>query len=445
MMPTDQHTVSEHPPGASVGARRVSHALMRPLERFLHIQAASGIVLLIATAVALVWVNSPWQASYHALWATRIDLAVGPWAASTTLHFVVNDVLMAVFFFVIGLEVRRELQAGELSSLRRGTLPIAAALGGMVAPIAIYFLAGAFVDASAGWAVPLSTDTAFALGVLALLGRRIPATLRLLVLTIAVIDDVIAILVIAVFYTSGLEPTGILVAIAGIGVVVLFQRLGIRQVAAYVVPGSVVWVGVWWAGIHPTIAGVMLGLLTPATAWYGHHGFLDAARRDLATIAQRLKFIEAKHDLAQPMSALRLAQREAVSPLDRIVRALHPWAAFGIMPVFALANAGVDFGAVELGAAPRLAAGIAGGLVVGKLAGILLASLAVVKLRITALPPDVTWAGMAIAGAVAGIGFTMALFIAELAFADEPALQDIATVAVIVASAVAATVALLLG
>jgi NhaA family Na+:H+ antiporter len=352
---------------------------------------------------------------------------------------------MAVFFFVIGLEVRREIYAGMLSSFRRATLPVIAALGGMVVPAAIYLLAGP-PDAREGWAVPVSTDTAFALGVLALLGSRIVPGLRVLLLAIAIIDDIAAILIIAIFYSSGIEWRGIVLGVAGLVAILGLQRFGVRHVVAYAAPAIAVWSGCWWAGVHPTVAGVLVGLFTPARTWYGHAGFLDAAYRHLGTIARKLKLPDhAPGDVARPMSALRRAQKETVSPVERVEAALHAWAAFLIMPVFALANAGIDFASVDLAAAPRVVAGVTLGLVVGKLGGIVLAAAIGVKLRFAQLPPDVTWRGMVIVGAVAGIGFTMALFIAELAFRGSAELQDVATVAVLIASAVAAVFALVLG
>lgn len=438
-------SMSEHPPGASARARRVSHAVMRSLERFIHVQAASGILLLFAAAVALVWANSPWSATYDALWETKLVIAIGSWVLHMSLHAFVNDVLIAIFFFVIGLEVRREIHAGQLSTVRRASLPVLAAFGGMVVPAAIYLIVGA-ADARAGWAVPVSTDTAFALGVLALLGSRIVPSLRVLLLAIAIIDDILAILIIAIFYSSGIEWRGAILAAGGMAAILGLQRFGVRNVVAYVPPAVAVWTGCWWTGIHPSVAGVVVGLMTPARTWFGHEGFVEAAYKHLGTIARGLKILNhTPRDVAQPMSELRRAQNEAVSPVERIEAALHSWAAFVIMPVFAFANAGINFAHVDVSAAPRLVVGIAAGLVLGKLGGIVLATRIAVKLGIAELPREVTWRGMAVVGAVAGIGFTMALFIADLAFRGSPVMQDVSTVAVLLASAAAAAVALILG
>lgn len=419
---------------------------MRSLDRFIHVQAMSGVVLLAAAAIALAWANSPWGGVYEALLATRLELQVGRWSVGTSLKFLVNDVLMAIFFFIIGLEVRRRMHGGELGTLREAALPIIAALGGMAVPAAIYLMAvGSFGDASAGWGVPVSTDTAFSLGVLALLGSRIAPNVRVLLLAIAIIDDVVAILVIAIFYSSRIDPRGICVAAAGISAVLILQRFGVRRVASYVIPAMVVWIGIWWAGIHPTFAGIIVGLLTPVRTWYGHEGLADAARHHIEVIDSPASGGTRIRDLARSMLELRRAHREVVSPVERMEAALHTWTAFAIMPVFAFANAGIDFGQVDVAAAPRLVVGVVTGLVVGKLAGIVLASAGAVKLGIARLPVGVTWGGVAVVGAVAGIGFTMALFIANLAFAERPDLRDVATTAILCSSAVSVVLALLVG
>lgn len=442
MLPSE---VSDVPPGASPNALRFARAVFRPLERFLQVEAASGIILVVAAAVALVWANSPWGESYSALWKTPIHVGAGTHALEFSLHFFVNDVLMAIFFFVVGLEIRREMHAGELSDLRRATLPIVAAIGGMAVPALIYVALNSSGDALRGWGVPMATDIAFAVGVLALLGKRISPSLRVFLLALAIIDDIGAIVVIAVFYSSGIELGGIAVAALGILTILGLQRLGVRGVPAYLVPAAIVWAGVYSAGIHPTIAGVIIGLLTPAVAWYGPRNFIAAAREDLGAIATQSENGASAHDLAEPMLRLKRAQREALSPVERLEHALHPWVAFAIMPVFALANAGVNLGEAGLGATPMIAIGISAGLVVGKLVGVLGASALAVKLGVASLPRGSTWRGVGIVGLVAGIGFTMALFVAELAFANRPDLLDVAKIGVLIASAAAAVAALILG
>ncbi|MDQ3366813.1 MAG: Na+/H+ antiporter NhaA [Myxococcota bacterium] len=423
----------------------MARAVFRPLERFLHIEAASGMILVIAAAIALAWANSPWAASYSALWEAPIKLGIGGSGIEFSIRFFVNDVLMAIFFFVVGLEIRREMHAGELSDLRRAALPIAAAIGGMVVPALIYLAFNPSGPASSGWGVPMATDIAFAVGVLALLGSRVPPSLRVFLLALAIIDDIGAILVIAVFYSSGIELTGLGVALLGIGTILGLQRLGVRKVSMYVVPAVVVWAGVYSAGIHPTIAGVIVGLLTPAVAWYGPDRFVEAARKHLGRIAGSTQQKALASDLLEPMTSLRRSQREVLSPVERIESAMHPWVAFGIMPVFALANAGVNVGDAALGAMPLVAVGIGAGLVGGKLVGVVGASMLAVKLGIASLPRGATWRGISVVGLVAGIGFTMALFIAELAFAGRPELHGVAKIGVLLASAVAAVATLVMG
>ncbi len=271
---------SSKPPEASARAQRFARVVVRPIERFLRIEAASGLILLIGAAVALIWANSAWSHSYHALWETPLRLQIGDWTLSASLHYVVNDILMAIFFFVVGLEIRREMNGGELSDLRRASLPVVAAIGGMLAPAAIYLMIAPGGDAQRGWGVPMATDIAFAVGVLALLGKRVPPALRVLLLALAIIDDIGAIIVIAVFYSSGIELAGFAIAGGGICAILMMQRLGIRNALAYVPAGVVVWAGVATAGVHPTIAGVIIGLITPARAWSASLGRTAAAQLD---------------------------------------------------------------------------------------------------------------------------------------------------------------------
>jgi NhaA family Na+:H+ antiporter len=248
------------------------------------------------------------------------------------LHFWINDGLMVVFFFVVGLEIRREIHHGELSDLRRAALPIVAAIGGMLAPAAIYFALNRGSVARGGWGVPMATDIAFAVGVLALLGKRVPAAVRVLLLALAIIDDIGAIAVIAVFYSSGLAWSGLLVAALGVAGVLVLRSFGVRRALAYVPPGVVIWVGLLLTGIHPTIAGVVLGLLTPAAPWFGEEGFVRAADEAVREFRERAGKAHDEHDLLEPLARVAEARREAIAPVIRLEAALHPWVAFGIMP-----------------------------------------------------------------------------------------------------------------
>jgi len=434
------------PPELWRPARSMMQRFARPIEVFLSIQAASGILLLIAAAVALLWANSPWRESYHALWHLPVRFGIGSFQFEQSLHFVVNEGLMVIFFFVVGLEVRRELYEGELSDPRRAALPAAAALGGMLAPAAIYLAINAGQPGRAGWGVPMATDIAFAVGVLVLLGKRVPAAVRVLLLALAIIDDIGAIVVIAIFYSSGVSATWLLVALLGVLLAVALRGLGVRQPWAYVPAGIVVWTGFLSSGVHPSIAGVLLGLLTPVRAWFGASGFLAATERALGHFRARVDTNHGHHDLLEPLEAIALARREAVPPVVRLEAALHPWVAYGILPIFALANAGVDLSELDLSAAGAngVILGVGFGLVLGKPIGILLASFLSVKLGIAALPRGMTYQHVGLVGMVAGIGFTMAIFIASLAFPD-PGMLGVAKLGVLGASAVAGVLGLAIG
>jgi NhaA family Na+:H+ antiporter len=420
--------------------------VLRPLERFLHVEAASGVLLLAAAVVALAWANSPWSESYEHLWHTPVTIGFGRFVSTQSLHFWINEGLMTVFFFVVGLEIRRELHSGELSDAKRAALPVAAAAGGMLAPALIYLSLNRTPELRHGWGVPTATDIAFAVGVLALLGKLVPAALRVLLLALAIIDDIGAIVVIALFYSSGIATEGLLVAALGVLLVLAFQRFGVRSAPAYVLPGSVMWLGALWAGVHPAIAGVALGLLTPVRPWFGREGFLSATHEAMGEFRERTQEDPNHHDALQPLRRIQEAQREALPPVVRLQALLHPWVAYAIMPLFALANAGVNIRGLALGehGAMTILAGVALGLVLGKPLGIVLISFITVKLGVCALPRGVSWRGILVVGCVAGIGFTMAIFIAGLAFSEAPQLA-VAKFAVLVASTCAAVAGLIAG
>jgi NhaA family Na+:H+ antiporter len=417
----------------------------RPLERFLHIEAASGVLLLLMAGLALSWANSPWAASYQHLWHTPLGVRIGGFVFERPLEWVVNDGLMAIFFFLVGLEIRREVYCGELSEWRRAALPAAAALGGMLAPAGIYLLLASAPNIRSGWGVPMATDIAFAVGILALLGKRVPPALRVLLLALAVIDDLGAIIVIALFYSAGLDSTGLLVAGGGLAGILLMQRLGVRSKLAYVAPALVAWAGVYSAGIHPTIAGVVVGLMTPVRAWLGADGFVDGVRREMKHLEGSVPSSLSPQELAGALKHVDAARREAMSPAESLIQSLHPWVAFGIMPIFALANSGVLLqGATFDATSWRVASSVALGLVLGKPLGVLLACFLSIRLGVSRLPAGVTARHLVVLGVVAGVGFTMALFIAQLAFPEQHLLAA-AKIGILVASAVAGILALVLG
>lgn len=436
---------SSVPPGGWSPLIRAARLAARPLERFLRIEAASGILLLTAAAVALLWANSPWAESYLHLWHTPIGLRIGALSFERSLEWLVNDGLMVIFFFVVGLEIRREIHHGELSELRRAALPLAAALGGMLAPALLYLAFAGGAATRSGWGVPMATDIAFAVGILTLLGKRVPPALRVLLLALAVIDDLGAIIVIALFYSAGISTSGLLVAAGGLAGIFALQRFGVRPKAAYIVPGVVAWAGIAMAGVHPTIAGVIIGLITPVQAWLGPTGFLVGVQKELDDLARTGPEALSSHDLATTLQHVAVARREAMSPAESLIELLHPWVAFGIMPLFALANAGVAItdGSLD-GSSWRVLGGAAVGLVLGKPLGVLLACALALRLKIATLPAGLNMKHIVVLGVVSGVGFTMSLFIAQLAFSDA-ALLGAAKLGVLLASGVASVVALVLG
>lgn len=439
-MDTD-HSVQALPPEAWPRARQAAARLVHPLQRFLAIEAASGIVLIIVAAIALGWANSPWDADYHALWHAPIGLQIGDWGFVRPLHFWINDGLMTVFFFVVGLELRRELYEGDLADVRRAALPFAAALGGMMVPALIYVAFNAGGEGARGWAIPMATDIAFAVGVIAMLGARVPGSLRVLLLALAVIDDLGAIIVIALFYSAGIDGNGLAIALGGVAAGAVLRRLGVRAIWAYLAPGVTVWIGLLVAGVHPTLAGVILGLTTPVRPWFGAAGFAAVTREQLHELDGDL----GRDDVLHRLDAIERARREAVSPVEHLLHQLHPIVAFGVMPVFALANAGVSLGGVSFdGAGLHVFLGVALGLAIGKPLGIALAARLAIAAKLAQAPADVPARGILVVGAVGGLGFTMAIFLAQLAFPTGPMLAT-AKLAVVVGSAAAAMLGVILG
>jgi NhaA family Na+:H+ antiporter len=423
-------------------ARIVAERALETLERFLHVEAASGIVLLAAAAIALIWANSAFAHSYHDLWHLPLSIGIGDFVFSQSLHFWINDGLMTVFFLVVGMEIRREIHEGALSRLDQALLPVAAAIGGVTVPALIYLALNADAVRAHGWAVPTATDIAFAVGVLALLGRSIPGNIRVFLLALAIIDDVIAVLIIAFFYSGGLDLSGFIIAGLGVLMVLALQRIGVGSAYVYVVPGAVIWIGLLVTGAHPTLAGVVLGLMTPVATL----GLREHPVEAVSRIAEELRdgdAVSAKdaHRLARPRRELRLAQREMLPPVVRVQTALHPWVAYGIMPLFALANAGVEIGGADLfaGGGHLVMLGVGIALVAGKPLGVIGATWLMVRAGWCRLPPGVSWDGVLLIGLLAGIGFTMSIFIAMLAFADESMLSA-AKLGVLLGSTVAALV-----
>ncbi len=412
--------------------------LTAPLERFMHVEAASGIVLLLTTIVALVLANSTLSSGFLGFWRTEVGFSIGSFDMHHSLKHWINDGLMAIFFFVIGLEVKRELVIGELRDPRRASLPIVAALGGMVAPAAVYLALQAGGPGARGWGIPMATDIAFVVGCMAILGKRVPIGFRVLLLSLAIADDIGAILVIAIGYTESLDTTSLILGFVGLGLVAGLARLGVRSFLVYTVIGALVWLAFHESGVHATIAGVLLGLMTPTRAFVGQGLFGDFLDR-ATEIFHGGTWDEESHR-AIKVARFRQIARETVSPVEYLEGVLHPWVGFFIMPIFALANAGVPFEMSDF--ADPIAHAVAAGLVIGKPLGIVFFSFVAIRIGLARLPNGVSWGVLTGGGFLAGIGFTMALFIAGLALEGD--VLDAAKVGVLGASTVAALIGMAL-
>lgn len=416
--------------------------VLSPFQRFFSTTAASGVVLLVCTAVALGWANSPWAESYHHLWELPFTIGVPGFGLTLALHAWVNDFLMAIFFLLVGLEIKREVLVGELATRRTATLPVAAALGGMVVPASLYAAVNANGAGAAGWGVPMATDIAFALGILALLGDRVPGSLRVFLAALAIADDLGAVLVIALFYTSALNWTAL--GAAGGVVLVLFamNRSGVRRPLIYAAVGMILWGCMLASGIHATIAGVILALLVPARTLIGEDEFIAEATASLAAfraVDAPGSMVICSREHQEALQRMESATDAAQAPLQRMEHALHGYVAFLIMPLFAIANAGVPLNGLAASAQSPVVWGVALGLVLGKPIGITLASAIAVRTGAADLPHDVTWRHLHGAAWLGGIGFTMSLFIAGLAFGDTVML-DIAKLGILGASVCAGIV-----
>lgn len=394
--------------------------IARPLKQFLHIEAASGVVLLIATGIALVAANTTLRDSFESLWNLSLTLDIGGWGLSYPLWYWVNDGLMTIFFFLVGLEIKREIVAGELRDVRRMISPAVAAIGGAAVPAVIYIVLLGDHPGEQGWAVPMATDIAFVVGALALLGKRVPHGLKVFLLTLAIVDDIIAALVIAIFYSSQLSFAWLAAALMGIAAILLMNRLGVRTVVGYLVIGAGVWLCTLKSGIHPTISGVALGLLTPALPLVSRDELGRGLKRALNVIGVDSGATESTK-LQDIIEEVSFTTRESISPLERFEQYVHPWAAFVIMPIFALANAGVQFSADAMSSVVSTAIALA--LLIGKPLGIVLSLLLVVKSGFGLMPGGANWRAVIGGGCLAGIGFTMSLFVASLGLEGELLVQ----------------------
>ncbi|MGI9017217.1 MAG: Na+/H+ antiporter NhaA [Euzebya sp.] len=414
-----------------LSARRV----VQPVQHFLRTEISGGIVLVLAAVIALIWANSSLSDSYEALVNHHIVVDFGFLRLDESVEHWINDLLMAVFFFVAGLEIKRELVHGDLRDPRTAALPIAAAMGGMVVPALLYYMLNAGGPGSGGWGIPMATDIAFAVGVLALVGDRAPASLKVLLLTLAIVDDIGAILVIAVFYTTSLDAVWLGVAAAAILGIVVLKRLNVYAIVPYFLLAALLWLAVFESGVHATIAGVILGLLTPAYPLHPPEAVTGAIHSRLKRLRARPADGRADEDEQNELEVIATLSHDGVSPLRIWEHRLHPWSAFVILPLFALANAGVaiDFGALGNTLTQPVPLGVIVGLVLGKPLGVMLAAFVAVRTGLAKLPRGVGWLEMCGVGLLAGIGFTVSIFIAGLAFSD-PQLVEAAKVGILTAS-----------
>jgi NhaA family Na+:H+ antiporter len=436
-------------PGRSPGEVRLSWArsdrplprrILRPLQELLSSSTAGAGLLLAAAAVALVWANSPLRGSYADLWGTDLVVGAGRWAIREDLRQWVNDGLMTLFFLLAGLEIKRELTSGEMRDRRRAVLPVLAALGGMLVPALLYLAANAGFPGVRGWGMAMPTDMALVLGVLALASPRVPTSLKAFVVSLAIADDVGTIVAVLVAYSHDAEAGWALVAVAVVGGILVLRRIHVRWLPAYVLLGGSLWLAMRAAGLNPTLAGVILGLLAPAEPFQRPAVVSREATRIAAETADEPSPPDADVPLWLQLS--RLAN-EAVSPLARAEHLLLPWVSFAVLPLFALANAGVELSAAPLSdpAGFRVAVGLTLARLIGKVVGIVGVSWLAVRAGVGRLPTGVRWPHMAGVGALAGIGFTVSLFVSELAFGGT-GLGDAARMGVLLSSVVSGAVGL---
>ena len=412
--------------------------LTRPFARFLSIEAGGGAILLLFTVAALVLSNSPWAHHFENVWETSVGLHLGSFELARSLREWINDGLMTLFFFLVALELKRELMLGELNNPRMAALSIAAALGGMIVPAAIYLSLQSGRPGEMGWGTVMATDTAFVIGCLAILGSRIPPSLRVFMLSLAIIDDIGAILVVAIGYSSHISWGALALGLLGIAVIRFMALAGIRSISIYCLVGGFIWFAVDASGIHATITGVVLGLMTPARRWVSDELLYAVLSRVIAHPAGEDGSGDTKD--RETLQVAEIASRETLSPVERLEFALHPWVGYVIMPLFAFANAGLPLSPGEIGNTVTLA--VFAGFVFGKPVGILAFSWLAVRSGIAIRPPDLDWRLIAGGGMLAGIGFTMALFIANLAF--DQALLDSAKLGIFLASVTSAALGIAL-
>ncbi|MEO3406608.1 Na+/H+ antiporter NhaA [Mucilaginibacter sp. CAU 1740] len=412
--------------------------IARPVSRFIQQEHTSGIVLFAAVIVAIVWVNSPLQHFYHELWDIKITVGFGKYVLDHPLHLWINDGLMAIFFFVIGIELKREFMAGELSSIKKASMPMFAALGGMLVPALIYFLINRGSASANGWGIPMATDIAFALALLSIAGKHIPSSVKVFLSALAVADDLGAVLVIAIFYSTSINIMPLTIGMWLLVVLLIGNKMGIRSVLFYLVIGFAVWVAFLLSGIHATIAGVLVAFTIPARTRISENIYAESVRKYLTDFENEIPNNSSlttpeQHHIIEKIKKISL---DAETPLQKIEHALHPWVAFIIMPLFALANAGIVInGNFFSSLINPVSMGVAIGLLAGKFTGVMLFTWLMVKWG-GALPSGSNWKQMSGVALLAGVGFTMSLFISGLAF-NNPDMIEQAKYGILLASLLA--------
>ncbi|HUG12013.1 MAG TPA: Na+/H+ antiporter NhaA [Opitutaceae bacterium] len=415
----------------------LNRQVLLPAERFIHSETIGGALLLVCAIVALAWANSPWSQSYFAFRDTPVSFQFGSFSVALDLQHWINDGLMAVFFFVVALEIKRELVFGDLTDKRKAALPVAAALGGMIAPAGLYLALNFGGKGAAGWGIPMATDIAFALAILALLGRRVPLQLRMFLLTFAIVDDVGAIGVIAIYYTEHFSLPAMGLAIAILGLMLAMRWLGFRSPMAYVLPAVIFWAAMLKSGVHATVAGVILGAITPAISPGRKSTFVEAVKEILPDVPDSPDREDSERNEIM-LGRIEEMARQTESPLERLERMVHPWTSYLVLPLFALVNAGVALSGefIRQAFTSAVTLGVILGLVVGKAVGVTAFAWLAVRLGWAALPGGVTWRHITGAALIGGVGFTVSLFITGLAFTEALLIEE-AKVGVLAASLIA--------
>jgi len=401
--------------------------LILPFQSFIQAETSGGILLLICTVAALAWANSPWREIYFHLWHTNISINIGNIILSYSLHHWINDGLMVIFFFVVGLEIKREFLVGELSTSKKATLPVAGALGGMLFPAFIFILFNSGSEGSRGWGIPMATDIAFVIGIFALLGSKVPISIKIFITALAIADDIGAVLVIAIFYTSEISFISLLVGAFFVILLITANALGIRSLLIYLILGIGLWLAFLKSGVHATVAGVIMAFIIPASTRINSLKFLKEGRillDDFDKAGEESESTLTNEERLTAVQALENNCEKVMTPLQRFETGLHPWVSFLIMPLFAFANAGVELGEdIFSSLANPVSLGIIAGLFLGKQLGIFSFSWLAIKFGIASKPEGVSWKKIYSAGIIAGIGFTMSLFIANLAFGENELLN----------------------